>query len=181
MGGLLRAIHAEHQGLKMDKYKRDREHDILAAAVGAHPEWLICEDGVGGHAVAEAYPEIRYLEGHGLLQVRNPEFLELGQEQVSIRATSRAIDFLADDGGLSAILGVVTIKLHDDTIKSLIESKILASDLPPPEKQRYLARLRSLPADATRHVVMKLVDLGLDKSPDAISWLGKWFDTLPSP
>lgn len=163
----------------MDKYQRDREHDILAAAVAAHPEWLECEDDVGGHAVVDAYPEIRYLEGHGLLDVQGPRYLEKLRHQVSIRATSRAIDFLANDGGLSAILGVVTIKLHDDTIKALIESKILASDLPPPDKQRYLAQLRSLPADATRHVVMKLLDLGLDKSPDAMSWLGKWFDNLP--
>ncbi|MDX3877054.1 MAG: hypothetical protein QHC81_01080 [Achromobacter sp.] len=163
----------------MDKYRREREHDILAAAVAAHPDWLICKDGVADHAAADAYPEIRYLEGHGLLDVREPQYAEWPREAVSIRATSRAIDFLANDGGLSAILGVVTVKLHDDTIKALIESKILASDLLPPDKQRYLARLRSLPADATRHVVMKLVDLGLDKSPDAISWLGKWFDSLP--
>lgn len=165
----------------MDKYRRDREHDILAAAVAAHPDWFICKDGVGGHAAIDAYPEIRYLEGHGLLEVANPHYAEWPREAVSIRATSRAIDFLADDGGLSAILGVVTIKLHDDTIKALIEAKILASDLPPPDKQRFLARLRSLPADATKHVVMKLVDLGLDKSPDAISWLGKWLDNLPVP
>lgn len=165
----------------MDKYRRDREHDILAAAVAAHPDWFICKDGIGGHAAKDAYPEIRYLEGHGLLEVSGPQYQEWPREAVSVRATSRAIDFLADDGGLSAILGVVTIKLHDDTIKALIEAKILASDLPPPDKQRFLARLRSLPADATKHVVMKLVDLGLDKSPDAISWLGKWLDNLPLP
>ena len=165
----------------MDKYRRDREHDILAAAVAAHPDWFICKDGIGGHSAKDAYPEIRYLEGHGLLEVSDPRYHEWPIEAVSIRATSRAIDFLADDGGLSAILGVVTIKLHDDTIKALIEAKILASDLPPPDKQRFLARLRSLPADATKHVVMKLVDLGLDKSPDAISWLGKWLDNLPLP
>lgn len=163
----------------MDKYNRDRQREILAAAVAAHPGWLSCKDGIGGHSVEDAHPEIRYLEGHGLLDVRDPPYVEMPRNQVSIRATSDAIDFLTDDGGIGAILGVVTIRLHDDTIKALIESKILASDLLPPDKQRYLARLRSLPADATRHVVMKLVDLGLDKSPDAISWLGKWFDSLP--
>ena len=83
------------------------------------------------------------------------------------------MDFLADDGGLSAILGVVTIKLHDDTIKSLIESKILESDLPEPEKKRFLDHLRELPGEATKHLVLKLVDLGLEKAPTAIEVIGK--------
>lgn len=88
------------------------------------------------------------------------------------------MDFLADDGGLSAILGVVTIKLHDDTIKALIEGRILQSDLPEPEKKRFLAQLRELPAETTKHLVLKLVDLGLDKAPTAIETIGTFLKNL---
>lgn len=86
--------------------------------------------------------------------------------------TAKGMDFLADDGGLSAVLGVVTIKLHDDTIKALIEARILASSLPEPEKKRLIDRLRELRAETTKHLVLKLVDLGLDKSQEAIELIG---------
>lgn len=33
--------------------------------------------------------------------------------------TAASLDFLEDDGGLSAILGIITVKLHADTIKGL--------------------------------------------------------------
>lgn len=83
------------------------------------------------------------------------------------------LDFLADDGGLSAILGTVTIKLHDDTIKELIAQRIELAELPAAEKKRYLDQLRELPAETTKHLVMKLVDMGLDAAPQAMALIGK--------
>ena len=41
-----------------------------------------------------------------------------------------------DDGGLSAILGVVTVKLHSDTIQALLNTKIDQADIPPEEKSK---------------------------------------------
>jgi hypothetical protein len=49
----------------------------------------------------------------------------------NVKITSRGIDFLADDGGLAAILGVVTVKLHEETLKALLEAGVDA--LPPPQ------------------------------------------------
>ena len=43
------------------------------------------------------------------------------------RITAKGIDFLEDDGGLSAILGVVTVKLHADTLREMLAKKIDAS------------------------------------------------------
>ena len=102
------------------------------------------------HAVAA---NLFYLQEHGLVKIR-------GQ-------------LASEDGGLSAILGVVTIKLHDDTIKALVEQRILASNLPEPEKKRLIDRLRDLSAETTKHLVLKLVDLGLEKSQDAIALILK--------
>ena len=70
-------------------------------------------------------------------------------------------------------MGVVTIKLHDDTIKALVEQRILASNMPEPEKKRLIDRLRDLSAETTKHLVLKLVDLGLEKSQDAIALILK--------
>jgi len=87
--------------------------------------------------------------------------------------TASGLDFLAEDGGLSAILGVVTIKLHDDTIKELIGLRIQESELPPSDKKRFLDNLRELPGETTKHLVMKLVDMGLEATPQALALLGK--------
>lgn len=117
---------------------------------------------------------LHYLAEHGLLQHSLEEEDDgVWAEAVgTMRITARGLDFLADDGGLSAVLGVVTIKLHDDTIKNLIEAKILQSDLAPPEKKRWLDQLRSLPAETTKHLVLKLVDKGLEAGPAALAAIG---------
>ena len=115
-----------------------------------------------------------YLEEHGLIVSGISRALggEVFFNTEQLRATSRGMDFLLDDGGLSAVLGVVTIKLHDDTLKSLIEAKILQSDLPQPDKKKYLDALRELPAETTKHLVLKLVDMGLASGPAAIAAIG---------
>lgn len=120
-------------------------------------------------AHSEVAANIKYLHEHGLVEW-HPWSGQGSQEYA--RITAKGMDFLADDGGLSAILGVVTIKLHDDTLKSLIEAKIVESDLPQSDKRRWLDQLRSLPAETTKHLAMKLVDLGLANVPVAIAAIG---------
>ncbi len=116
---------------------------------------------------------LHYLQEHGLIKFRG----QMGSSGDLIyqggSITAKGMDFLADDGGLSAVLGVVTIKLHDDTIKALIEQRILTSDLPEPQKKRLIDRLRELRAETTKHLVLKLVDLGLEKAPGAIETIEK--------
>lgn len=114
-----------------------------------------------------------YLQEHGLVKIRGQLASDGGLVYQGGSITAKGMDFLADDGGLSAILGVVTIKLHDDTIKALIEQRILASNLPDPEKKRLIDRLQELSAETTKHLVLKLVDLGLEKSQDAIELIGR--------
>lgn len=120
-----------------------------------------------------------YLQDHGLIQVFGGLSTEGGLIYQGGKITAKGMDFLADDGGLSAILGVVTIKLHDDTIKAIIEARIQQSDLPEPAKKRMIDRLRSLGGEATKHLLLKSLDYGLDKAPDAIEKIGKWLESSP--
>lgn len=114
---------------------------------------------------------LRYLEEHGLIE-RVISRMPTGTSfDLGHRITANGMDFLEGDGGLSAVLGVVTIRLHDDTIKALIAQKIYEADLPQPEKQRFADRLRELPAESTKHLVLKLLDIGLEQSPKAMGWL----------
>lgn len=112
-----------------------------------------------------------YLEEHGLIT-----FFKGSQGgDVKFGATAKiqakGIDFLAGDGGLSSILGVVTVRLHEDTLKALVERKIEESSLPQAEKLRFIDQLRQLPAEATKHLVLRLMDAGLDNWQKALPLL----------
>ena len=83
--------------------------------------------------------------------------------------TAAGMDFLADDGGLSAILGVVTVKLHDETIRDLIAARLEDSNLPAEEKTGLLHQLRELRGESIKHLTMKLLDAGLENWPAALA------------
>ena len=75
---------------------------------------------------------IHYLYDSCLINLKIQKTMSFIKYECSIN--NRGIDFLEDDGGLSSILGVVTIKLHADTIKALIQQKIEAADITDSEK-----------------------------------------------
>ena len=79
--------------------------------------------------------------------------------------------FLRRDGGLSAILGVVTVKLHADTVRDLIAAKIHVAPIPAEEKSTLKTRLAGLSEAGLRAAASDLVKQGLDHLPDAIHWL----------
>ncbi len=49
--------------------------------------------------------------------------------------------FLEDDGGLGAILNVVTIRMDAESIKTILESRIQSSDLPAEQKETVLEKM----------------------------------------
>jgi len=86
----------------------------------------------------------------------------------------KGMDFLADDGGLSAILNVVTVKFEAETLKAILENKINQSDLSPDYKQSMLDGIQELPAESIKHLTMKLLDEGLENLPNALVLIGTY-------
>ncbi|MBB5675546.1 hypothetical protein [Xanthomonas arboricola] len=150
---------------------RALQRQLLETLTAAYPAGLDSREL--GHLVQgnALRVNITYLAEHGLVAARFFDDMSEGPQLGSAKVTAKGIDFLADDGGLGAILGVVTIKLHEDTLLRLIESKVRDSDLPPTQKTRLLDQLRKLPAETTKHLAMKLVDAGLKHAPDALQLL----------
>jgi hypothetical protein len=166
-----------YAGETLMRLDRDLQREILTLLADAHPrapelaDVRALHDRVGEDALAS---NLLYLEGHGLLTSGITMSLD-GSIMIALAAqeiTSKGLDFIQDDGGISAILGVVTVRLHSDTIKDLIEAKVRDSDLPPADKKRWLDLLRSLPADATRQLVHKLMEKGLENAPAALALIG---------
>jgi len=124
-------------------------------------------DGVNDH-VFEA--NLFYLTQHGLIE-NCLDLKQYGKAVVTIDdlvCTAKGMDFLAGDGGLTAILGTVTVKLHEDTLRQLIEAKVQASALPEEQKSSILKALRDAPGETTKHLITKLVDLGMENAGKAI-------------
>ncbi len=122
----------------------------------------------------EAAVNLKYLEEHGLciadVQISSDAtFIQLGACSI----TARGLDFLEDDGGLSAILGVVNVKLHADTIRDMIAAKIEATAMPAEEKSALKRRLGGLSQKALEVAATDLVRTGLNHLPDAAHWLSK--------
>ena len=117
-----------------------------------------------------------YLMEHGLIEsdAKVEKRFGGGFAYGCSRLTKKGMDFIAEDGGLSAIFGVQIIKLHDDTVRELIIQRIMADDSQPAYKHKLLDALRELPAESIKHLTMKLLDLGLDKGPDAMRWLSNY-------
>lgn len=114
-----------------------------------------------------------YLVQHKLIEqtsvIRSAGFGGQSNFQINLPTiTHSGMDFLADDGGLSAILGTVTVKFHEETIKQILENRINESQLPTEDKKSLLSSLRDLPAEAIRHLTLKLLDKGFDNSSSAI-------------
>ena len=124
------------------------------------------------HLSAEqAAANLRYLEEHGLCEsgvvIGADGHLAFGESTIS----AAGLDFLEDDGGLSAILGVITVRLPADTIRTLIEAKIEASSIPTEEKSRLRKALANLSEASLKAATTDLVKSGLDHLPDAVHWL----------
>lgn len=144
--------------------------DLLTRCADAYPRGIqfYMEDQIDPKLVVNAL----YLEGHGL--VKCDKFIPMTGDIaiVEVTITERGIDFISDDGGLSAILGVVTVKLHEDTLKQLVERKIAESDLPPEQKSVWLEALRQAPGTAMKHLTEKLVDEALTQGANALRLVG---------
>lgn len=105
-------------------------------------------------------------QGGGILLINKPKITEKG------------LDFLQDDGGLSAILNVVTVKFETQTLKAILVNKINQSDLDPEQKQSMNLALEELPAESIKHLTTKLLDECVDNLPAAVVLIGTWLGSF---
>lgn len=117
----------------------------------------------------------QYLAEHGLLVsgyrriglTGGDPFTPSGEHII----TAAGLDFLADDGGLGAILGVLTVRFAPSALAELAQARIEASDLPAEEKSRLKRALHSLGQEAWSEATKRLVGAALDHWPTALAWL----------
>lgn len=120
----------------------------------------------GSNEYYKLIANLAYLQDHKLISDKSllvSKSMDGNSFQPYLAAiTHTGMDFLADDGGLSAILGVVTIKFEAEQFRMILESMIMSSDLPAERKQTMIDVLRELPAESIKHLTTKIVDVGWD-------------------
>lgn len=127
-----------------------------------------------------AIQAIAYLAEHRLVEATPTKAMSQPTTFIVAKITAAGLDFLADDGGITAILGVVTIKLHHETLLALLEQKIRESDAPEAERSRLSSALRALAPKAMETLAKELVTRGLNSVPSAAQWLQTQLDLLPT-
>lgn len=165
-----------------EMFDRNRQLEILRTLASVYPNSFYPQDDNNAFFENEyILAELSYLSEHGLVEVEIDHYISRDVFlKHAPRITARGIDLLKNDGGLTAILNVVTVKLHKDVI-DLLSLKIEMSDeISPKEKKTYIDQLRLLPADAIKHLTMKLLDKGLENTPQLLQWLQTAYQSFPS-
>lgn len=75
------------------------------------------------------------------------------------RITNKGWDFLRQDGGLSAILNRITVKIDTSQMAQFLK---VVSALPVEERQSLLDSLQKIPQTTLEHLIGKAVDMGWD-------------------
>jgi hypothetical protein len=137
--------------------------------MSADPDGLIADLGTDGEDIYVS--NVAYLDAHGLLDAA----LQIGADGSASWArptiTARGMDFLADDGGLTAILGTVTVKLHADTIRDMLIARVESSSESAEKKGLLRRQIAALPGTALQALTTRAAQEGLTHVPDLWHWV----------
>jgi len=114
------------------------------------------------------FGNLQYLKMHGLIEAENMILGNGNYQFVFPKLTAKGIDYLLQDGGLSAIIPTQIIKLHPNTLTSFFEQAIAASKIADQEKHSLIARIKRLPGDGLIHLLKELIEKNI---PDLVSFL----------
>ena len=145
---------------------RDTQRRVLEGLAAAYPNVCGPEDlGFDGSDRSWLQTAI-YLHEHGLVEAQSGAMLSEGVFVSSARITARGLDFLADDGGLGAILGVVTVRFEAETLRALLDSRIDSSELPEPEKSKLKGLVAMAGGEALKEGVKQLMGVAFKHGAD---------------
>jgi hypothetical protein len=150
---------------------RKLQHELLLLMRDQYPSAMHNIPDFPNIEDRDIFVNLLYLEEHRLCK-SGVTIGARGDPQFSgATINASGLDFLEDDGGLSAALGVVTIKVHADTVRDLLASKIDETAIPAEEKSRLKSAIKGLSETALKSGTTELVQTGLQHIPNVVEWL----------
>lgn len=149
----------------MDKFDRNLQREILKCCIDAYPNAIRdlgddyrC-DAISSSPKDKLIANLFYLSGHNLITI-NPGKSVIDEDSAysildSAEITCRGIDFMQNDGGLSTILNVQTIKFHRDAVV-VLEDLIAISNMNDEQKEKVKSSLAEMPIEAIKTAVQTL-------------------------
>lgn len=112
----------------------------------------------------KALVNLTYLWEHGLISensiMRSKTMGNLAPYELGYgKITKDGWDFLQQDGGLSAILNRITVKIDTSQMAQFLKAVSL---LPVAERQSLFDSLKKIPQTTLEHLIGKAVDVGFD-------------------
>ena len=150
---------------------RTLQNELLQRMASAYPAAVDFSGHNGERTFSEIHATLAYLDEHRLVRLTIERYLDNGLQTFTGKITGKGLDFLADDGGLGAILDVVTVKLHHDTVRDLLVARVEESAADPSVKARVISMLKDLPASAMQRLAQSAIDTSLRQLPNAVQWL----------
>ena len=154
---------------------RALQRQILTAAAERYPAQVAVTDLGFSQTDPALVRTAMYLHEHGLLSATASQSISGPPVVLLLKATAKGLDFLQDDGGLTALLGVLTVRLDAETLRGLIDDKIDATPMQDAEKSKLKGWLSAASSEALKEATKRLVAAALDHAPDALRLL----QTLP--
>ncbi|MDP9590565.1 UNVERIFIED_ORG: hypothetical protein J2W19_003129 [Shinella zoogloeoides] len=158
----------------MELLNRDLQRRILTELAEIYPSDAAVQRSFRDVDERQVGYNLFYLHQHGLVDIHYTKMLDGSVPIHTATINARGIDFISNDGGLSAVLGVVTVKLHEDTLKALLIGKIGAASGDPTTKKLLIEKIKGMPAEALSTITERALESGLDQLPDLLGSLSKW-------
>jgi hypothetical protein len=143
---------------------RARQKEILSELAEIYPAWTT--DCVRETRRSEDIAILWYLREHELVAAALERTLSGSIVFEGASITAKGLDFLADDGGLSSILGTLTVKLHEDTIRELLLHRVNDLEIPSEEKSILKQSLSEMSSEALKVLTRSLVEKGIQYAPN---------------
>jgi hypothetical protein len=136
---------------------RKLQKDILVALSEVYPDSLLVSALPGFSHNREFMGNLFYLQEHGVID--GGDIREPGQcrSMVDAQITKTGLDFLADDGGLSAILGYRFIKLEASDVADLLLKMLEQADIGDDRRLAAAEQLNTMDNDALSNLVVRLL------------------------
>lgn len=136
---------------------RKLQHNVLEALAEVYPDSLLVSSLPGFSNGRKFMGTLFYLQEHGLIvggDIREP-----GQcrSMVDTQITKTGLDFLADDGGLQAMLGRFNVKFYSNELVDIIADSLKKSTIESSRRKGVVASLDSLEPDAMQKLTEELI------------------------
>jgi hypothetical protein len=154
---------------------RELQRELLTKLREAYPEVLDLS-ALARYDEVHLHKNAFYLVEHGLVEpvAQRKDVMGAPSMILVARITAEGLDFLEEDGGLSAILGTVTVRLAPDTLRALLEARVDASSLPAAEKATLKSKIGQMASKAAEKVFWKLFEEMLKRSDVAVDVMRQW-------